>query len=165
LTRQQLAERYRDADALDAALARLLARGRIREAQGAGAPSYSSAGLSVGFDEPAGWEAAVWDHYQAMVQTITAKLARETSASRDDTLGGSTYTFVVWPGHPLEAEVLGQLARYRAQQSDLRARVDGYNVLHGVPTERTEVLVYAGQCVREGAGQEAGHAHEENGNG
>jgi hypothetical protein len=124
---------------------------------------YSAPELTVGYDEPGGWEAAVWDHYQAVVQTITTKLARETSASQGDTVGGSTYTFVVWPGHPLEQEVLAQLREHRARQSGLRAKVDAYNAGHAVPGERTEVVTYVGQWVRTSVSDEAaaGRGEEE----
>jgi hypothetical protein len=156
LSRDQLEERCaQSAGALDLALERLLGQGRIRRLQRAPAALYSAPELTVGWGEPGGWEAAVWDHYQAVVQTITTKLARETSASQGDTVGGSTYTFVVWPGHPLEQEVLAQLREYRTQQSGLRARVDAYNAQHGLPDERTEVVVYGGQCVRTCVSDEA----------
>jgi hypothetical protein len=149
IAREQLEERCaQPPEALDAAIARLLAQGRVRCAERSSGVVYSAPELVVGFDEPAGWEAAVWDHYQAVVQTITTKLAHETAASQRDLVGGSTYTFVVWPGHPLEEEVLSQLREYRAQQSALRARVDAYNAAHPMPAERTEVVVYGGQCVR-----------------
>jgi len=155
LSREQLEQRCAQPHgALDTALERLHAQGRIRRQRRADAEMYSAPELTVGFDEPAGWEAAVWDHYQAMVQTITAKLQRETAASAGDTIGGSTYTFVIWPGHPLEQEVLSQLRAYRQQQSALRARVDAYNAEHGLPAERSEVVAYAGQYVRAGVTDE-----------
>ena len=161
LSREQLTQRCAHAaDALDAALERLLAQGRIKQKQRGGAALYSAPELTVGFDQPAGWEAAVWDHYQAMVQTITAKLQGETAATRKDTVGGSTYTFVIWPGHPLEQEVLSQLSQYRQQQSALRSRVDLYNEAHGIPEERTEVVAYGGQYVKTGVRDEAAGEEE-----
>jgi hypothetical protein len=164
MSREQLQERCaKSAGSLDAALERLLEQGRVSLLQRGSASLYIAPELTVGFDEPGGWEAAVWDHYQAVVQTITAKLARETSASQGDTVGGSTYTFVVWPGHPLEQEVLSQLRAYRTQQSGLRARVDAYNAEHGIPAERTEVVVYGGQCVRTGVSDETAGGRDEEG--
>jgi hypothetical protein len=156
LSREQLGQRVAlSAEKLDAALLRLLEQGRVGHRRRGDEVLYVAPELTVGFEEPAGWEAAVWDHYQAVVQTITAKLERERVANRDDTVGGSTYTLLVWPGHPLEHEALSQLKRYRAEQSELRARVDRYNAAHALPAERTEVVVYVGQHARTGVTDDA----------
>lgn len=40
-----------------------------------------------------------------------------------DVVGGSTYTFVVWDGHPLDEEAQHGLARYRGYADDLCARI------------------------------------------
>jgi len=96
-----------------------------------------------------GWEAAVFDHIQAVVQTICQRL-RSTSLDAADahTIGGSTYSFDLWPGHPLEEEVKGQLAAIRAQCGALRKRVEAINA--ATPRAvRQQVVVYAGQCVLE----------------
>ncbi|MGC4087440.1 MAG: hypothetical protein QM756_06030 [Polyangiaceae bacterium] len=114
-------------------------------------------GSSVGF------EAAVFDHVQAVVQTICQRLNLAAFGSdRADVVGGSTYTFDVWPGHPLEAEVKAQLARVRRDCGELRQRVDEHN--RGVERRPNyeQVITYVGQCVRErDDGNEAG----ENGHG
>jgi hypothetical protein len=79
------------------------------------------------------------------VQTICARLEAMSTGRSDDETGGSTYTFVIWPGHPHEDEVAGELARYRARQTALRAKVDDYNRQHGIPPTYREVTTYAGQ--------------------
>jgi hypothetical protein len=83
------------------------------------------------------------------MRTVAQKLQLEPTAKENDVIGGSTYTFVVWPGHPHEQEVLETLAKYRATESDLRKRVDAYNDEHGLPPKRTRVVSYTGQCMTE----------------
>lgn len=97
-----------------------------------------------------GWEAAVFDHVQAMVQTICQRL-RQTSFDTEvrEHVGGSTYSFDVWPGHPLEREVKAQLAEIRERCGALRQRVDAYNAEHGRKNEYQQVITYVGQCVLE----------------
>jgi hypothetical protein len=93
----------------------------------------------------AGWEAAVFDHVQAVVQTICQRL-RLVGAPVDTTrIGGSTYSFEVSPDHPLHAEVVGLLAELRTRAGELRRKVDEYNQTH--PAERSlRVVTYVGQC-------------------
>lgn len=97
-----------------------------------------------------GWEASVFDHVQAVVQTICQRLQQHSlSASDADVVGGSTYSFDIWPGHPLEAEVKGQLNDFRERAGELRQRVESHNDEHGVPREHQQVVHYAGQCLLE----------------
>ena len=75
-----------------------------------------------------GWEAAVLDHFQAVVTAICVKLRLGTSrSSASDAVGGSTYTLDVWPGHPLDAEARETLKRLRASLVELRERIDTTN--------------------------------------
>ncbi|HKU39231.1 MAG TPA: hypothetical protein VJR89_13815 [Polyangiales bacterium] len=136
-------------DVADASLARLCASGRVSELATADGPSYRSDELVIAFGDSAGWEAAVLDHFQALVRTICQKLAQEPSARPSDTVGGSTYTFLVWDGHPHQAEAMGQLARFRREQSELRTRIDAYNDAHEPAAGVLRVITYGGQCVLE----------------
>jgi hypothetical protein len=95
-----------------------------------------------------GWEAAVLDHYHALVRTICARL-QQGDQSAAHPCGGATYTFEVWPGHPCEAEVVGTLARLRRELSELRERVEEHNALASLPAEHLRVVCYAGQHVIE----------------
>jgi hypothetical protein len=89
----------------------------------------------------------VFDHVQAMVQTICQRLAQSAQGPRAaDAVGGSTYSYDVWPGHPLEAEVKAQLGELRARAGALRQRVDAHNQSHGRPVEYEQVITYLGQC-------------------
>lgn len=132
---------------LAAALARLERDGRARQLEGA----WRCDVCVIAMDSPVGWEAAVYDHYQAMVTAVCGKLRQgRTRARRSDAVGGSTYGFDVWPGHPLEEEVLGLLGELRGRLSDLRERVDAHNAQHPAPpTGANRALVYVGQTVLE----------------
>ncbi len=134
---------------LEPTLASLVGAGRAERIESAGRVTFRSPSLVLGMDDPAGWEASVLDHFCALVRTITTKLQKDTQARQGDEVGGSTYHYVLWRGHPMEDEVLGELARFRQRHSELRDRVDGYNAERGTPAEWTQVTAYYGQCVIE----------------
>ena len=94
---------------------------------------------------PVGWEAAVFDHVQAVVQTICQRLQGSASANPADSVGGSTFTYDVWPGHPLERAVKDQLAALRQQCGQLRQRVSDYNDEHGLESNYEQITAYVGQ--------------------
>jgi hypothetical protein len=137
------------AASLDTALERLVSTGRIQKSDEGDATSYSAKELVVPLDATQGWEASVFDHYHALVQTICRKLGQEPRASGADTTGGSTYTFEVWAGHPYEERTSAMLRRFREEQSELRKLVQGYNDEHRAPVATKRVVVYAGQYVAE----------------
>jgi hypothetical protein len=126
-------------------LVRLSAAGRIRRDMRGADEVYSSSEFVVGLGQSVGWEAAVLDHYQAVVRTICSRL-QEGDAADPDRLGGSTYTFDIWPGHPNEDEVYGMLRELRDRAGALRHRVEAYNVAHRIPRDYVQVLFYGGQC-------------------
>lgn len=133
------------ASALDAALQRLLDDQRIERDPRSPSEAYVSRQLYIPLGATAGWEAAVFDHFQAVVKTICCRL-RQGSAARL-LAGGSTYTLDVWPGHPLAETAYAVLQNVRTQLSDLRQRIEEYNQEHGLPDQHDRVVVYAGQCV------------------
>jgi hypothetical protein len=149
-------ERYGKIENLDGILSGLIAEGRVRTKTGnSGEIQYVADAFFVPLGSAAGWEAAVFDHFQAVVKTICTKLTSEPTR----TVGGSTYSFEVWSGHPLEAEVLDQLERMRNAASDLRGRVCSYNEGHVRPPEALHVTFYAGQhAVAFSDETELGHA-------
>jgi hypothetical protein len=112
--------------------------------------------LVLGFDDPAGWESSVLDHFTALVQTIMRKLATDQRANRHDEVGGSTYHFVLWRGHPFESEVLGELSRFRERMSALRAKLDEYNGAQSGRQPKLRVVAYYGQSAVEEADEEQG---------
>lgn len=140
---------------LDASLARLVASKSIVQTAVNGSDGYAAHGFVVSLDQASGWEAAVFDHFQAVVTTICRKLTVDANtATGPDHVGGSTFTLEVWPGHPLEAEVLGELGRFRERLGDLRGRVLAYNRASAVPRQRSKVVIYGGQSVVEHDDQE-----------
>jgi hypothetical protein len=132
---------------VEAALTRLAEAGRIQLSTDAGETAYTAERLFVPAHAAAGWEAAVFDHFQAMVKTIAARLTREQEGAGAEQVGGSTYSFDVWPGHPCQGEALSHLKRFREQTSNLRAKVRQYNEKHARPSDYATITVYGGQLV------------------
>ncbi|HOU89438.1 MAG TPA: crosslink repair DNA glycosylase YcaQ family protein [Polyangiaceae bacterium] len=131
------------------ALERLSAAGRVAADDTGEEPRYSSQMLEVPLGESRGWEAAVLDHFQAMVAAITMKLREgATRADLRDAVGGSTWSLDVWPEHPLREEARSTLARVRREVEDLRRRIDELALPPPDPELRERVVFYAGQYVR-----------------
>jgi hypothetical protein len=146
LSEAQLSELLaRGNEPLEPLLSRLLAAGRIERTAD---DKVVARAFFLPLGSSQGWEAAVFDHLQALVQTVCQRLQQSAlGAAPDDVVGGSTYAFDVWPGHPLEDEVKGQLSRMRTQASALRQRVDAYNRTSGLARDYERVTTYMGQCV------------------
>ena len=53
----------------------LVTSGKVERSGSAGADRLRSSQLVLGFDDPAGWESSVLDHFTALVQTVMRKLA------------------------------------------------------------------------------------------
>lgn len=137
-------------DEAAAILARLVEAGRVEEQGG----QVRARTFMVPLGSQAGFEAAVFDHFQALVKTICCRLRSEPpplalpeGIGERDILGGSTYTFDIWAGHPLTSEVLSVLRDARERLGDLRRRVEAHNAEHGVPPQFVQVVSYAGQCL------------------
>jgi hypothetical protein len=149
INRSDLLDRIRIASsALDAALEQLLAEGRIHRGEGSD-PTYSAESCVIPLGEPAGWEAAFIDHYQAMVGALCAKLASLAGPREQGrNIGGSTLSFDVWPGHPHADQVVGLLARMRSDLCVLWDEVHAHNTKNARPAEYQKVTFYFGQNVR-----------------
>jgi len=133
---------------LQAAVNRLVDAGSVERLSEGDQALYRSTNLFIPVDAPVGWEAAVFDHFKAVVNTISARLEvdrRDPIAT--GRVGGSTFTVDVWEGHPHAAAVYGTLARLRAELIEQRRVVDEYNAAHGVPDHYDRVVLYAGQFV------------------
>jgi hypothetical protein len=141
-----------DDSALSAALARLTARGLVTAEATNDATLYSCEQVVIPLGAAAGWEAAVFDHYQAMVTALVTKLRVGAPRSAlSDKIGGSTFTFDLWKGHPLADRVLGYLQSMREQGLALRAEIDDYAAGHPKPEAGAffRVTAYVGQTVKE----------------
>jgi hypothetical protein len=137
----------RQADDLEAALSRLQAEGRVeRSADG----RFRAKTFAVPLGAAHGWEGAVFDHYHAVVKTISQRLlGLPASTDMTDIVGGSTFTFKVWPGHPHHDEVRGTLRSLRERLGALRGKVESWNAENDSPRDSEAVTVYAGQCLVE----------------
>jgi hypothetical protein len=150
LSKDELAERtHLGRDAVQRALEQLLADDKVRATGEGDAARYSSDCFEVPWGSALGWEAAVLDHFQAMVRAITLKLgAGRESARLDDSVGGSTWSFDVWPGHPFEQEAKATLSASRQRIEALRERIDTFNEKHRPSPDAQRVVVYLGQYVQ-----------------
>lgn len=147
LTEAELAAQLgRAVDDVAPALQRLMADGRVRRTE---AGQLEALEFVIPLGSRAGWEAAVFDHVQAVVQTIGQRLQRPRGDADAASIGGSTYSFDLWPGHPLEQEIKGQLSVLRQQLGALRQRLEEHNRAAGVPSKYQQVVTYVGQCILE----------------
>lgn len=145
-------------ESVESALRELTASGRASRDDVSG--RYSSDHFEVPFGTEHGWEAAVLDHYQALVSAIGMKLGLGREAAHlKDAVGGSTWSLDVWPGHPHEAEAKGTLARLRTSVEELRIRIDAFNAGHERPEPKERVVVYLGQYLRQN--EESEHERDE----
>jgi hypothetical protein len=128
---------------VEAAITYLEDQGRVRRQ--AGQIIVDPMVVPVGATE--GWEAAVFDHFQAMCVAIATKLRRRnTRAAETDTTGGATLSFEIHAAHPQREEVLGLLARIRSEVNELWTRVEAHNALHpSTEQEQRRVTFYFGQ--------------------
>jgi DNA-binding MarR family transcriptional regulator len=148
LTLKEIAERAQlEIGAIEPTVARLLESGRIERVEEEGVFRYRARALVIPLGAPVGWEAAVFDHFNALVSTVLTRLGAPAASAPHDKVGGSTYTIDVWEGHPLADEVTGTLARLRTTLSELRARVSDYNTSNELPESHTRVVIYCGQCL------------------
>ena len=119
-------------------IAALVQDGRVERRDDASGTRYWCEHVTIGFHDPNGWQAAVFDHYQAMVGALCHKLQLSLIRSTpDEHVGGSTYSYDLWRGHPFEGDVLGVLAAFRRD----------YNRDHAPRSEgdRYRVVQYIGQ--------------------
>jgi hypothetical protein len=122
----------------------------VSERRDADGVRYASERFDVPVGSDAGWEVAVLDHFQALVAAVCVKLRAGSARSKhDDVTGGGTFSFEVWPGHPLEVEARSMLAKVRGLVNDLRGRVDLHNASAEAPALRTPVVFYMGQYVKD----------------
>lgn len=113
---------------LDAAVACLVADGRIRlDSQPDGVYCVTDHCL-IPVGEAAGWEAAIVDHHRAVLNALAAKVVsgQHVSAAEDE-VGGTTITYDLWPGHPREREVRQLLASTRERVIPLWDDITEYN--------------------------------------
>jgi DNA-binding MarR family transcriptional regulator len=137
-----------DPSVIEAQLGKLSDAGRIERVESNGEASYKAGGLVIPLGASIGWEAAVFDHFKALVTTVMHRVREDRLAPElEDRVGGSTYTVHVWDGHPLADEVYGALGSLRAQLTDMRTRVERFNAEHTFPESYTRAVIYVGQLL------------------
>jgi DNA-binding MarR family transcriptional regulator len=130
------------AESVQRALESLLAQGRCRPE----GERYRADHCVILYGDEIGWEAALFDHFQAMVTAIASKVTQgKNRAAFGDATGGSTYHFDLYPGHPKEQEVLGLLSSMRERASALRAEVEAAADPKAPEAEAYRVVFYVGQ--------------------
>lgn len=136
-------------DAFNAALATLVRDGRIRVETRMDGEYYLTDECVIPVGGEAGWEAAVIDHHRAVLNALASKIGQDKpSSAKGDEHGGTTLTFELWPGHPLEDEVRKALATTRGNVIPLWERVAEHNRQHAGPSEREyQVHFYCGQYI------------------
>jgi hypothetical protein len=146
-TRALLAQLRWDERDVRMALLRLVQDGRVRrDGDGDEAPLHSSPFL-IPEGAPAGWEAAVFDHFQAVANAIAAKV-KQLPAAAGLPIGGTTLHFGLHEGHPHREEVMGLLQRTRTELTALWKRVVTHNEANPMLEESlTQVTFYFGQNV------------------
>ncbi len=169
LTAEAIAERaLLSLDDVHAAVTRLTHDGKLQVTLRGTERVYASDRFEVPWDASRGWEAAVLDHFQAMVGAVTTKLASlGDDRGLADEVGGSTWSLDVWAGHPFEREAKGTLAALRGHVEGLRQRIDDYNAKHAAACSKERVIVYLGQNVKldDGVHREEARANSEVENG
>jgi hypothetical protein len=140
---------------LTAALTHLCSQGVMAEREGSEPVQYVCERYLIPFGDAIGWEAAVFDHYQAMVSAIVSKLrVGKRRAELDDCVGGSTFVFDLWHGHPMQAEILGYLKSMREHGMKLRRELEQFNASTDAPqaARALRVTAYVGQGVTDEEG-------------
>lgn len=130
---------------LDAALETLTKDERIS----IGAEGYSARAFEIPVDAEYGWEAAVFDHFQAVATAIGTKVQlKGANLPAAHVVGGTTLRFEVSRTHPKLDHVLSLLARVRTLTDEAWAEVSEHNLLHPLPDdERLQVTFYFGQSI------------------
>lgn len=135
-----------DTGVIAEALRVLTEDGRVMEQARGESTIYRSELCFIPLGQSAGWEAALLDHYHALVRAICAKLSQGAGGAQpDDRVGGSTYSFDVWDGHPLKERVTGLLAKQRSELSALWNEVARHNEAHPRHGTLLRVTHYFGQ--------------------
>jgi len=132
-----------DGALVDAALAELIANGRLKYE----GERLMSSNLVVPLGTEQGWETAVLDHFRVVAVAIAKKVATGlVPAQETDTTGGSTFTFTISPDHPYQADVRALLRSTRRQAQALWDDVARFNEQHPPdPAHASRISFYVGQ--------------------
>jgi len=137
---------------IDELINELVAQNKIDEEKNGDERVYTCSAFSHELGAGCGWEAAVFDHYQALVSTIVSKLQGGGGpANKNDLIGGSTYSFDIWDWHEWEERVDDLMKELRRVAGELLSDVVDGEELDGQQGAR-RVVFYIGQNVIRGEG-------------
>lgn len=133
-------------DAVDGALQLLLRSGTLQQHDDG---LLHAQNFMVRVGEEQGWEAAVLDHFRAVVNAIGGKLRLGRAQSQhSDVVGGATLAFQIHADHPHKDAVLALLNDTRQRINELWSHVREHNRANPHPEEdSTIVTFYFGQNV------------------
>jgi DNA-binding Lrp family transcriptional regulator len=132
------------------AVDRLVADAIVRRSGAPEDPELQAENFVVPVASSRGWEASVFDHFSTVATSIAAKVRLGAGSRHGESIGGATYNFDVYAGHPCEARVMSLLTRMRKELDALWEEASGYNRQHPVRDDRkTRVSFYFGQNVHE----------------
>jgi hypothetical protein len=135
-----------DSARVKAAIVDLEREGRIQLDLATG--QYRSGSVSIAVGARMGWEAAVFDHFQAVSKAIASKLRIGPQSREADVIGGATLSFDLHSEHPLAGDVYALLKIVRAQVNALWLQVSEHNRANPIEEERKiKVTFYLGQNV------------------
>jgi hypothetical protein len=124
----------------------LAREGRIQMDTATG--QWRSASVSIAVGARMGWEAAVFDHFQAVSKAIAAKVRLGPQSREADVIGGATLSFDITSEHPLANEVYALLKLTRSRVNELWLKVSEHNKLNPIDEEqKIKVTFYLGQNV------------------
>jgi hypothetical protein len=135
---------------LEATVAQLVDAGLVKLEQRGEHKRYVCESCVIGFGDEVGWEAAVFDHYQAMVTALVTKLrSGARRADLADEGGGSTFVFDLWEGHPMQPRIVGYLRTMREHGVALRKELADACAASPMPPDARplRVVAYVGQSV------------------
>ncbi|NUN13814.1 MAG: ArsR family transcriptional regulator [Myxococcales bacterium] len=152
LSLADLAERLRCTTAeCEPHLKRLRDAGKLVESapeHPGGSVRYRATSYHIEPESDLGYQAALWDHFYAVVRAMCKKVRMNTHlAQLNDVIGGTTFSFDVPLQHPLYAEISGFLTQTRVQMEKWLAEVSALNQNGDPALPRARVTIYAGQFV------------------
>lgn len=145
ISRTELADRLNMSDGdIAEALGGLAERNQLGVSDRKGEARYSLARFVMPIGASGSAEAAVYDHFQAVFETIATRVA-PTGDFPTQEIGGSTYSFDIWPGHAEEASIRSLLSEIRSKVSAIGTRALAFESSNERPRPFKRVTFYVGQ--------------------
>jgi DNA-binding Lrp family transcriptional regulator len=145
-------------ESTERAVESLVADGLVERCGAESDPELRAENFVIPVNAQRGWEASVFDHFSTACAAIAAKVRGGSGARTGEVIGGATFSFDVYPGHPFQERVMEQLTSVRAEVDALWTDVAAYNRAHPVADElKVKVSFYFGQNVQDRGTTQTGH--------